>query len=47
MASIGFGKSKEKSQTSGTNEVNPYAPTVGAIGEICLLYTSPSPRDPH
>ena len=34
MASIGFGKSKEKSQTSGTNEVNPYAPTVGAIGDI-------------
>ena len=34
MASIGFGKSKQKSATEGTNEVNPYAPTVGAIGDI-------------
>ena len=34
MASIGFGKNKQKSQTSGSNEVTPYAPTEGAIGEI-------------
>ncbi len=34
MASIGFGKSREKSQTSGSNEVNPYAPTVAPINTI-------------
>tara|TARA_Y100001937_G_C7134840_1_gene339390 strand:+ start:315 stop:1307 length:993 start_codon:yes stop_codon:yes gene_type:complete len=34
MASIGFGRNKQKSQTSGTSEVSPYAPTEGAIGEI-------------
>jgi hypothetical protein len=34
MASIGFGKSKEKSSTTGSNEVTPYEPTVGAIDNI-------------
>lgn len=34
MASIGFGKSREKSQTSGSNEVNPYEPTVAPINTI-------------
>lgn len=34
MASIGFGRNKQSTQTSGTNEVTPYAPTEGAIGEI-------------
>ena len=34
MASIGFGSKKESSNTSGTNEVNPYEPTVAPINTI-------------